>query len=469
MRSRRLLAASLLALLACSSDASSSAPPSPPAWSPTPGSWQPGEAVATERLVGARGLLDRKGLVHAHSVYSHDACDGQPRGGDGKVDAVCLDELRRALCAARLDFVFLTDHLDSFADTPFRDALLYEAGRGDRLVERGGEPTASWAGCPDQDAVLVLAGTEAGTMPVGLERHVGATAAERGAAYDAKTPEGLAAVKAAGAVALVAHTEDWTVDQLTNLPFDGFEMFNLHANALVGAGPLLTMLNRLGNEDVRQPHPALVFLPVVSEDPRYLSTWGSVLARGARRVTTLGSDCHRNTFRQILSDGDRIDSYKRVMSWFSNHLLVRPEQSGAWDDRQLKEALRAGRLYGVFDMLGSPKGFDFHAKIGAETREMGDEVELARKAVLHVSIPSLERLDPAAEPPALTARVLRAKEGGWDVVATSAGAIDFTADRAGAYRAEIRMVPRHLRPYLGDEESFSGDPVWIYSNAIYVK
>ena len=31
---------------------------------------------------------------------------------------------------------------------------------------------------------------------------------------------------------LVAHTEDWTVDQLVNLPLDGFEMYNIHANLL---------------------------------------------------------------------------------------------------------------------------------------------------------------------------------------------------------------------------------------------
>ena len=29
---------------------------------------------------------------------------------------------------------------------------------------------------------------------------------------------------------------------------------------------------------------------------RLYTTWGTVLARGTKRVTTMGSDCHRNTF-----------------------------------------------------------------------------------------------------------------------------------------------------------------------------
>ena len=37
----------------------------------------------------------------------------------------------------------------------------------------------------------------------------------------------------------MAHTESRTVDDLVNLPFDGFEMFNLHANAYKNADILL--------------------------------------------------------------------------------------------------------------------------------------------------------------------------------------------------------------------------------------
>ena len=107
------------------------------------------------------------------------------------------------------------------------------------------------------------------------------------------------------------------------MPIDGFEMYNLHANAFLGVGALLDIIGHLKDADARLPQPDLFLLPVVSEDPELLATWGSVLARGAHRVTTMGTDCHRNSLPQILPDGERIDSYERMMAWFSNHLLVR--------------------------------------------------------------------------------------------------------------------------------------------------
>jgi hypothetical protein len=194
------------------------------------------------------------------------------------------------------------------------------------------------------------------------------------------------------------------------------------------------------------------------------------LSRGIRRVTTMGTDCHRNTFRQILADGDRIDSYRRMMGWFSNHLLVRPTAGTAWDDRALKEALREGRLYGVFDLLGVPVGFDVYARAGDVVHEMGAEVALAAAPRLHVEIPKLDRPDPKVDAPVISARVLRAVESGWETVTTSATSLDVPLDRAGAFRVEIRIKPRHLRPYLsGYEDVAERELVWIYANPIYVR
>ena len=50
--------------------------------------------------------------------------------------------------------------------------------------------------------------------------------------YTDSSSTAIARHKSAGAVVLVAHTEDWTPEQLTTLPLDGFEMYNLHANTL---------------------------------------------------------------------------------------------------------------------------------------------------------------------------------------------------------------------------------------------
>jgi hypothetical protein len=316
-----------------------------------------------------------------------------------------------------------------------------------------------------------MAGAEAGVMPVGLERHVSADEAERDGVYGEETPEAIERLKANGAVALIAHTEDWTPEQLIELPLDGFEMYNLHANTLLSAGNALELLVRLDRKDPGLPHPDLVLLNLISEDQRYLSTWGTVLARGAKRVTTMGTDCHRNSFPMLAQDGERIDSYRRMMLWFSNHLWVRPDAGGSFGDLELKEALRSGRLYGAFEVLGYPLGFDWYAESGGAVVEMGGEVDLSDRPVLVVKIPALEALDPKAEAPRLRARVLRAIEGGFEEVAAGTEALRVEVDRPGAYRAEIRMEPRHLRGQMGDYAAMFAERElpWIYGNAIYVR
>jgi hypothetical protein len=233
-------------------------------------------------------------------------------------------------------------------------------------------------------------------MPVGLERHVAGDEAQRSAVYDATTPEAIQTLKDHGAVVLVAHTEGWSVDELVGLPLEGFEMYNLHANLELNIAGAVSLLVNLSNPELL-PHPDLVLLPILSEDPAYLERWGSVLARGARRVTTLATDCHQNTFDQPLTDGERVDSYRRMMSWFSNHLLVEPS-GGSFDDQALKQALRAGRVYGAFEIFGYPSGFDFVAVQGGQTHEIGSEVSLAQGPELRVSRPRLRGIEAASEP-----------------------------------------------------------------------
>lgn len=453
----------LALLVGCSSEALEPAPLAPEGWTP-------GQHLASARESAPRGMLDVRGLIHAHSVYSHDACDGAPRDeASDAIDTACFDDFRRDLCRAKHDFVMLTDHSDSFSRTEYPETLLFRAERGDELVERAGSPTASWAACEDGgEPTLVLAGTESDTMPVGLEGHVAETEEARTAVYRDVSAESVATLKAQGGVVLAQHTEDWTPAELIDLGFDGFEMYNLHANAIANAGEVLGLL-LLQPTPEAIPHSDLVLLAFLQEDPRYLERWGSVLARGAERVTTVGTDCHRNTFPQIMPDGERVDSYRRMMIWMSNHLLIAPEPSGAWDDTHLKEALGAGRLYGVFEVMGYAEGFDFYATAAGVAHEMGDRIALADGVTFTATMPSVRELDESGPQPELTLRLLRAEEGGFSLVTQSAGDLEHTVSEPGAYRVEVRMRPRHLAPFLasyGDRAEV--DYVWIYSNAIYV-
>ncbi len=449
--------------------ASSCSSPTPaPVVDAGPPPWKPSVVYRTPAAPNARGLLDRRGLVHAHSVHSHDACDGMPFTDAGLYDPVCNDDFRRGLCQAQHDFVFLTDHPDSAADVEFPDTLLYDAALGDKLVTHEGLSTASWLSCPGAAAALVMAGVESNRMmPAGMERHV-ADAGSRKAVYGSDQAAAYLQVKETNAVMLVAHTEDWTADQLSSLPLDGFEIYNLHANSLVNAGTLAEIALAVDRQEFEGlPHPDLFMTAYVKfEDARYLDTWGTTLFKGARRVGTAGTDCHRNTFKALMQDGERVDSYRRMMLGFSNHVLVKPAADGSWDDRALKAALRSGRSYVAFEYLGYPEGFDAFATEGTKVVEMGGSASLSAGVKLKAAMPVVKNLDPAATAPTLRARWLRAIDGGWEVVSEG---LEATPTVPGAYRAEIRILPRHLTGFIGKRRDFIKDErPWVYGNAIYV-
>jgi hypothetical protein len=436
--------------------------------------WSPEKSYRTPELPNERGLLDRRGLIHAHSPHSHDACDGEPILEDGSYDPVCMDDFRRGVAQSRHDFIFLTDHRDSFDDVEFPEAVLFDDARGDEVIDHGEGPVANILGDADR-RTLIMGGFEAGTMTVGIDGHV-VERESRGDLYGRRDDEALDQLHAGGGIILLQHTEDWSADELANPKVDGFEMYNLHANLFVGLGPALELALRIADGDPGVPHPDAMSLHMISEDERYLQSWATVLSRGIKRITTMGTDCHRNSLPGLTEDGERIDSYRRMMRMFSNHLLVRPDEDGSWDNRHLKEALRAGRLYGAFELMGYPEGFDYVAEKTAGVAEMGDEVSLADAPELVVKRPKILHVDPAAPAPEMTLRILKADGSEWTEVASGDADLRFTPTEPGAYRAEVRMIPHHMGDHLrADAEfllerfgpSFDGW-VWIYANPIYV-
>jgi hypothetical protein len=437
---------------------------------PSP-SWAPGVVYPSPRALDARGFIDLRGPIHTHSPYSWDACDRMPRDIDGNLSAACVEDLRRDLCHVKHDFVFFTDHRNSFEHSEFPDVLLFDPTRGDVLVRRGGDPVANWAGCHgidhDARATLVMAGCESAVMPVGLEAH----APGRGSTYGSRGATAVAKLHAKGAVVLVAHPENFDIEELLALSTDGFEMYNLHANTLQNAAALGILLEQLSDNPAALPHPDLLLLPIFSEDPRYMERWATVLARGGRPVTTMAADAHRNALPQLLADGERIDSFRRMLQSFSNHLRVRPEPDGSWDDRHVKEALAARRLYGAFEYLGYPEGFDAWMEAGVAVHEIGDVASLGDAPEIVVSRPRVRGLDPSVTTPEVELRVLAARDGRFDVVAQStASYLRFTPDVPGAYRVEVRIAPKHLTAWLGayQNAAHAWRP-WIYANAFFIE
>ena len=150
----------------------------------------------------------RRGVLHVHSPFSHDACDGEGLK-DGVPNKPCADDLRAAACEVGLDFVLLTDHPSFMQDYPFEDLL--GARKGDELLYDGNVPVANRITCPDDHVVLFAVGYESThTLPLGLHHHV---AAEfyAGLTDDAPLADAsalVAALQGAGAVVGIAHSEE---------------------------------------------------------------------------------------------------------------------------------------------------------------------------------------------------------------------------------------------------------------------
>lgn len=429
--------------------------------------WDPGQPDIAGCSV--RGLREYRAILHLHSHHSHDACDGEPQPG-GVPDEACLKDLRDALCVTRIDLAFLTDH-PSYATDATLEQLLVMRGADEPVIGPGGTPIASWLVCDSGHRVLVMPGIEsAEMMPMGLEAHVPE-------AYGVSSPASFQQIKDAGALAWVAHTESRDVAELATLGLDGLEFYQLHANLdpdireqylgldpggfVVGSAPFFVGAQKLPVPDLA----SLGFL--VPNEPSIVAL--ETLGQSLRLTISAGTDAHQNVFKTKASDGERIDSYRRMIRWFNNRVRL----SGELTPAAAKAALRAGSNHIVFEAFGNPIDFDFVARQGDAVTEMGAEVTLAGGLTLAAALPRLDPRSPqGAVAPELEGRLYRATGDGRELLKSwSEGAIELAAPGPGVYRVEVWMTPRQLAPYLGE---IAGDYVetpvpWIYSGAIFVR
>jgi hypothetical protein len=185
--------------------------------------------------------------------------------------------------------------------------------------------------------------------------------------------------------------------------------------------------------------PDLLFLGVLQEQPPSIAKWDTLLADGPT-VGIGGTDAHQNVLALELRDGDRMDSYRRMMRWFSNVLWVEGDTPADYD-----AAVAAGRVWVVFEILGLPAGFDFSLE----------------GATLTATCPALSPGSPQGlESPDIAVTVF--KDG--EPFATECGSWEV---EPGVYRARIDITPHHLRPFLGDDPDRWLVPYpWVYTNAV---
>jgi hypothetical protein len=359
------------------------------------------------------------------------------------------------------------------AAAPFED-LLFLAEGDEPVISPSGAVIGNRLACADGRRALLMAGNEDPLMSIGLERHLPGDAAAREALYNSDTPETAQAMRDAGALVIVPHTESRAPGYLSAMPFDGVEIYNLHAAidpdiraesfGLDGYAAAAGILPFTASGEA-EPQPDLAILGFFEDLPRYAELWDGLLLE--RQVTGVaGTDVHQNTLPGELRDGERGDSYRRLMRWFSNVVLV--EEQADLTPGALKAALAEGRSYVAFEILGVPAGFTFHAEAaGGAAVEMGGEAPAG--AMIHARAPAVLDLDPAVQAPEITMRLLRVSAAGTEVVAEGA-AIDVEAAAPGPYRVEVRITPHHLAPYLGPApETYIESYPWVFSNPIYVE
>jgi predicted metal-dependent phosphoesterase TrpH len=249
-----------------------------------------------------RPLRDFRGIIHCHSLYSHDS-----KG--------TYEEILAAAKAAKVDFVCMTDH----------------PPKGDPgLSLREG-----WKGL--HDGVLFIQGHElAGSnlLAIGIREPVrGETPAEK-----------IAEIHRQGGVAIVSHPEE-VEDWEPYLTADGMEVFNVHAAFMkLRKNPAkLAAALKAVKED-----PDNSFRHLQELDPAVLAKWDE-LNKTRRFVGIAGNDSHQNV--NIL--GLQLDPYPRAFRFVSTHVEAEELTEAA-----ILRALREGRCHVAFDrtpgMPGKP-------------------------------------------------------------------------------------------------------------------
>ena len=149
-----------------------------------------------------------------------------------------------------------------------------------------------------------------------------------------------------------------------------------------------------------------------------------------------------------------------------------------------KQALKAGRNWIVFDLLGQPTDFDFLAEKDGKYHEMGETLAVGSK--LWLRTPST--CAPSDWAPWTLAETQNASDLTeihtivWYIAPGAQQAVNIldipgfaklaslTADKPGRYHLEARIIPRHLRKWLkalGDHADT--EQRWLVSNPVTIQ
>ncbi|MBM4388088.1 MAG: hypothetical protein FJ088_10150, partial [Deltaproteobacteria bacterium] len=467
-----------------------------------------------------RGFKVMRGIVHLHSVYSHDGCDGKGMDEQGNINVVCFNQLREALCKNGIDYAMMTDHPSNAKDQKIEDGMLFKEDKGDTLIfDNDGNLFANKITCKDApvDHVFIYFGTEgSNNMPIGLSGKKGEKLpGELFSSWFSDVEKGKERIKLIhehDGFAFVAHSEEEMPEKMIELGVDGMEIYNLHTNfmGIFDNPDNLFLVDRFMGDPGSTPPSDLslmLFLKPVLKD---VEKFDFIIPKKDIAVIA-ASDAHQNVeipalcseglndgglcenlakeypnFANFLitggpvplADGERMDSYGRVFRWFSNWTLVPSDKP---DD--IRATVGEGRIFAAFDLFGFPSDFDFFGYAGGKAIEMG-EVFTAQgevKMTLYIRTPKVSppfwwpmvgRIDESylAE---VTTKLFEVTDSGSKEILSIAGqgkTAEITVNTKAAYKAEVTIKPKHLKSRLKDLGNLADQEYpFIYSNAIFVR
>jgi hypothetical protein len=418
-----------------------------------------------------------RAIIHAHNIYSHDACDGKPwvdpTNENNPCEAwyadpkcipneQCVQDMRTGICKDAIDAYFSSDHRGTLSHQDDFDKL-YIQRTGDTWITEGGRHTGSLISCENGNKAVVMVGSENSFMPLGFVAHPPVPAGERNDFYGRTDNEAMDIFNGElEGIAAQMHSEGETVEHLRDSHLKAMEIYNFHVSILSSIDKILEFAT---NPD-KMPPTDMAFLAFYGPLMGQLTKWYSTVY--FRDITAfMGTDIHRNTVPQVMPDGERFDGYRRFMRWFSNYLLVTDFTPAGF-----KDAVRNGRVYVVAEGLGSPAGFDFYAETTGGVANVGSTVEKARLTKFVAKKPTV--LGYNEDPKNIRLVLKKIGDGSAEVVKESAEGFTMTDIPAGVYYLEAHITPEYMRPFIGSKykkyaDKWIHDFTWIYSNAIRVK
>lgn len=347
-----------------------------------------------------------KGIIHAHTSLG-----GHSTGS--------FDELIAAANANDLDFVLMTEHWSETFDT---SALTLNGVYGKTLFVGGNEVDTA-----DSDRFLMIPGS-----------------AEAAGFRNGPTTVFLEKIQSENRLALITYPEKF---KSWDSNFDGIEVFSLHTSAKK-INPFTGLFDLIWSYPV---YPELTLASYFKRPDANLQKFDEIAAK--RKISLFaGTDAHSNIGLHLLGDDAgnkfiniKIDPYETIFRLTRVHVLI--EKDKPLTRENLVEAVKNGRMFVGFDVLGDSTGFLFWADSNQEPILMGNEISLGNAFTLRAMSP-------------VSARIMLFKNG--DTIASVENMMELTSaiTDPGAYRVEV------YRDDLGPP--FDKMP-WIISNPIYVR